>query len=102
MDVDAELTAGSLMKLLNSREDDEQLWSAGHIIQIVSMKKVTNPGREGQSGMDRYRLIISDGAYFTQAMLATQLNHMVDEERLGKLDVVKVEKLTCNTVQNKK
>ncbi|KLO19144.1 replication factor-a protein [Schizopora paradoxa] len=94
------MTAGSLMKLLNSQEEDEQLWTAGHVIQIVSMKKVTNPGREGQ--MERYRLIISDGAYYTQAMLATQLNHMVDEDRLRKLDVVKVDKLTCNTVQNKR
>lgn len=100
MDVDTELTGGSLMKLLNSQEDDEQLWTAGHVIQIVSMKKVANPGREGQ--LERYRLIISDGAHYTQAMLATQLNHMVDDERLRKLDVVKVEKLTCNTVQNKK
>ena len=38
--------------------------------------KILNGG--GQGGQTRHRLVISDGQAFMQAMLATQLNSVVD------------------------
>ena len=52
--------------------------------------------------MDRYRVIISDGVHFIQAMLATQLNDLVRTNAIGKHTVVVVEKATCNYVQAKR
>ncbi|KAI0780628.1 replication factor-a protein [Trametes elegans] len=52
--------------------------------------------------MDRYRVIVSDGEHFLQSMLATQLNHLVEEEQIVKHSVAVVEKFTCNLVQDKK
>eukprot|EP00965_Chrysotila_dentata_P170726 5635836-Pleurochrysis_carterae.AAC.5 len=42
-------------------------------IQIVDVKKIAN------NGGDRHRLVISDGQHLMQAMLATQLNHLVEQ-----------------------
>ncbi|KAH8117078.1 replication factor-a protein [Phellopilus nigrolimitatus] len=96
-----QLTSGSLNRLLSAAPGDNDLWEAGHVLQILSLKKI-GAAREGSNGPDRYRLIVSDSANYTQAMLATQLTHMVDEGALQKNTVIKVEKLTCNNVQNKR
>ncbi|KAI0672914.1 replication factor-a protein [Trametes maxima] len=52
--------------------------------------------------MDRYRVIVSDGVNFLQSMLATQLNHLVEEEQVLKHSIAVIEKFTCNLVQGKK
>ncbi|KAI5119936.1 hypothetical protein M0805_002125 [Coniferiporia weirii] len=96
-----ELSAGSLKNLLAAEAGDNKLWEAKHILQILSLKKIGN-AREGSGSPDRYRLIVSDGENYTQAMLATQLTPMVDDGQLVKNTVVCVEKLTCNNVQNKR
>lgn len=101
--MDFQLTSGVLQRLLGAAAGDDDLWTSSPTLQILSLKKIPNP-REGQanSSPDRYRLIVSDGEKFTQAMLATQLSHMVNDNELTRHCIVRAEKLTCNTVQNKK
>ncbi|KZT62474.1 replication factor-a protein [Calocera cornea HHB12733] len=72
-------------------------------LQILSVKQVNT----GPTGPPRMRVIISDGDYFTQAMLATQLNHLTEkpEGGLAELDkntVIRLEKFASNSVQNKR
>jgi hypothetical protein len=44
--------------------------------QVLDVKKIQpNPGQTVAA--ERYRLVISDGTHYLQAMLATQLNHLV-------------------------
>ena len=50
-------------------------------VQVLEMKRVDSK-QQGNAPV-RYRLIISDGQHYTQAMLATQLNGLVDECRGG-------------------
>ncbi|WVF69368.1 hypothetical protein IAT40_004144 [Kwoniella sp. CBS 6097] len=69
------------------------------VLQILSVKKINAPGAQGQ---DRYRLILSDGKYFIQAMIATQLNHMVDSKELDKHVLVKLTQYVQNAVQGRK
>lgn len=94
-----QLTAGSCARLSQATPEDENLFDQEHTVQFLSIKKVnsTNP-----NGVDRYRIIMSDGIYFIQAMLATQLNNLVNENLIGKHTVAVVEKLTCNYVQEKR
>ncbi|KAJ3572954.1 hypothetical protein NP233_g2743 [Leucocoprinus birnbaumii] len=66
------------------------------VIQFLSVKKV--PG----GPIDRYRLIISDGTKFIQAMLATQCNSMVENGSVDKFTVASIEKASCSLVQNKR
>ncbi|GLB34780.1 putative as part of the replication protein A (RPA RP-A), a single-stranded DNA-binding heterotrimeric complex, may play an essential role in DNA replication, recombination and repair [Lyophyllum shimeji] len=94
-----QLTAGSCYRLYNSSPDDESVFNGPHTVQFLSIKKV-NAGNPG--GVDRYRIIMSDGINFLQAMLATQLNSMVNDQTIGKHTVAVIEKLTCNYVQEKR
>ncbi|KAI6003927.1 hypothetical protein EDD15DRAFT_2457238 [Pisolithus albus] len=53
----------------------------GYTVQLVSIKKVTAVSA-ATSAIDRYRIIMSDGVHFIQAMLATQLNDLVSNEEI--------------------
>ena len=48
------------------------------------------------------RIILSDGQYFIQAMLATQLNDMVTEKKVDKNVVIKLVEYVTNAVQQRK
>ncbi|KAF9454623.1 replication factor-a protein, partial [Macrolepiota fuliginosa MF-IS2] len=89
-----QLTSGSCMQLQVSSYDEES-YAKEHVIQFLSVKKVG-------TGNDRYRLIISDGGHFIQAMLATQCNALVESEEIKRFSVAVIEKATCNTVQDKR
>ncbi|KAF8077769.1 hypothetical protein FPV67DRAFT_1775138 [Lyophyllum atratum] len=94
-----QLTAGSCHRLSNASPDDDDLFNGPHTVQFLSIKKV-NSGNAG--GTDRFRIIMSDGINFLQAMLATQLNSMVNDQTIGKHTVAVIEKLTCNYIQEKR
>ncbi|KAJ2934896.1 hypothetical protein H1R20_g2147, partial [Candolleomyces eurysporus] len=96
-----QLTAGSCEKLQGASQGDSSVLESSHTIQFLSIKKVNNPSNNAPS-VDRYRIIISDGIHFIQAMLATQLNQMVNDGQITRHTVAVLEKATCNTVQNKK
>lgn len=99
---DVKLTAGICKRLNDAQEQAEldALWSSEPTVQILSIKKV-GP-QTGPTQMDRYRIIVSDGECFLQAMMATQLNHFVEEGHVGKNTVVVIEKFTANYVQDKR
>jgi len=97
-----QLTAGSCEQLQTAAPSDAAIFDSPHTIQFLSIKKVSNPSTSNSAPVDRYRIIISDGVHFTQAMLATQLNNMVVEGTITKHSVAVVEKATCNTVQGKR
>ena len=45
---------------------------------------------------------MSDGQYYMQAMLATQLNDLVTNNELQKFCVIKLDEYICNSVQERK
>ena len=49
--------------------------SGKHTLQLLDIKKIN---ASGPGTMDRYRLVISDGHNYMQAVLATQLNPLVE------------------------
>jgi enterochelin esterase-like enzyme len=48
------------------------------------------------------RLVISDGVHFQQAMLATQLNELVNDGQLQPKCVVRLNEYICNTVHGRR
>jgi replication factor A1 len=98
------LTEGICQKLNSGDKDDQSLWSSKPTLQFLSIKKVVpqnNPA--GSSGnTDRYRIIVSDGQHFLQAMLATQLNHLVEEERVAKNTIALIENMSCQHIMDKR
>lgn len=91
-----QLTAGLCMRVhsVKDDEDTEELCNSRPTLQFLSIKKVG----PGQNGADRYRVIVSDGEYFLQAMLATQVNEYIESGRLIKHSVAVIDKFTCNPV----
>lgn len=89
------LTPGSCAQLQLSPYDGDA-YTKEHVVQFLSVKKV------GPGTSDRYRLIISDGTHFIQAMLATQCNALVESEEIKRFTVAAIERATCNTVQEKR
>ncbi|KAJ7766814.1 hypothetical protein B0H16DRAFT_1687022 [Mycena metata] len=94
-----QLTAGSCLGLHNAAPGDGSLFDATHTLQLLSVRLVNS---NASATVDRYRIIVSDGEHFIQAMLATQLNHLVKDEQIKKHTIVNITKMTCNFVQDKR
>ncbi|EAU88740.1 replication factor-A protein 1 [Coprinopsis cinerea okayama7 len=99
---DVQLTAGSCERLQFANPQDASVFESPHTIQFLSIKKVNTANPNSNAPVDRYRIIISDGVHFIQAMLATQLNELVQNNSIGKHTVAVVERATCNYVQEKR
>lgn len=95
------LDTGISVRLTDAEQDDELLFNSPHTMQILSTKLIAPPPGSSNT-QSRYRIILSDGQYFIQAMLATQLNHMVTDEVLDKNVVIVLEKVSCNFMTNKR
>jgi replication factor A1 len=67
-------------------------------LQVIGVKQIPNNG----TGATRYRLIISDGVNYQQAMLATQLNNLIDNQTLSVNCIVQIKEYICNQVQGRK
>lgn len=96
-----QLTSGICSRLNEASPPEIDELGAGYTVQLLSIKKVTANSATA-AAIDRYRIIISDGVHFVQAMLATQLNDLVANGDITKNSVVVVDKLTCNFVGDKR
>lgn len=94
-----QLTAGSCELLQKATPEDVDVFNTQHIMQFLSIKNVGRSTTATSSTPDRYCIIMSDGIHYMKAMLATQLNGMVQDNTIGKHTVAVLEKLTCNYVQ---
>lgn len=72
------------------------------VVQVVELKKITQQSAPSANAAPRYRLAISDGTHFQQAMLATQLNNLIAQETLALNTLVKLKDFICNDVQGKR
>ena len=64
----------------------------------ADVKQIANP----QQQMERYRLVLSDGTTWVQAMLATQLNELVKNNEIKKGTIVRLSEFICNVVQSRR
>ncbi|KAI0093894.1 replication factor-A protein 1 [Irpex rosettiformis] len=95
-----QLTSGICERIHNIKNDEEQeaLTQTTPTLQVLSIKKVG----PSTTAADRYRVIVSDGEHFLQAMLATQLNKFVEDDEVVKNSIIVIDKFTCNFVQDKR
>ena len=68
-------------------------------VQLLDIKAISNVP-VGTSV--RYRLVISDGQHFMQAMLATQHNMMVEQRTIAKFSAVRLHEFTSQVVMNRR
>ncbi|GAB5363619.1 hypothetical protein AAMO2058_000899400, partial [Amorphochlora amoebiformis] len=69
------------------------------VLQVVEMKKTTGPS--GPSS-DRYTLLLSDGKHTQKAMLAIDLNPLVEQRGLCELCAVKLVDYISNSVSGRR
>ncbi|WVZ12151.1 hypothetical protein V8G54_016681 [Vigna mungo] len=69
------------------------------VLQVIDLKLVQS---QQANNTERYRLILSDGSFYQQGMLATQMNELVHSGKLQKGSVVRLTQFICNDVQNRK
>ncbi|GAA5868477.1 hypothetical protein JCM8547_006286 [Rhodosporidiobolus lusitaniae] len=91
------LTKGACVAMYHSEDESA---AVEPVLQVLSVKRVNQSGQ----GVDRYRLILSDGDHFVQAMLTTALNDAVtgEQPQVQKFSVVKVPTYAVNNVQNRR
>lgn len=98
-----QLSAGICARLNEASPAEIDELGSGYTVQLLSIKKVMNQTTSTVAApIDRYRIILSDGVHFVQAMLATQLNELVSRGDITKNTIVVINKLTCNFVQDKR
>ncbi|KAG1761684.1 hypothetical protein EDD22DRAFT_980084 [Suillus occidentalis] len=97
----SQLSSGICRRLNEAPQEEIDQLASGHTVQLLSIKKVA-PTPNSTTATDRFRIIISDGVHFVQAMLATQLNDLVANGDINKNTVVIIDKLACNFVQDKR
>jgi len=80
-----QLTSGALARICQGED------VAAPLLQVLGHKAIAG------SGQERFRLLLSDGLYTNSfSMLATQLNHMVHDQKLSTYTIIRVKKHVCN------
>ncbi|CAO3636360.1 unnamed protein product [Mucor hiemalis] len=89
-----QLTTGSI-KVLYNNEKSSPLYNKP-IVQVIDIKPVS------VTGGTRYRVILSDGVHFMQAMLAASHSNIVEDQSLKRNSVIRLNESVCNLLQNRK
>ena len=69
------------------------------VLQVLAVKKINSTA---PNSAERWRVVLSDGAFFIQSMLATQLNPMVANNEIVKGGLIKLGQYTMNKMKDKK
>lgn len=71
------------------------------VVQICELKRIAQPAANPDAP-PRYRLAISDGVHYQQAMLATQLNALITDNQIQLNSLVRLNDFICNNLQSKR
>ncbi|ORZ17202.1 hypothetical protein BCR42DRAFT_374342 [Absidia repens] len=67
------------------------------LVQVINVKSIAT-----SAGGTRYRIIVSDGTHFMQAMLAAVHSPLIDEGQIKKFSIVRLTEAVCNEANNRK
>ncbi|PWZ02109.1 putative replication factor-A protein 1 [Testicularia cyperi] len=95
-----DLTHGAIAQMIQSSDTSNLVQNP--VCQILSIKKIQATSTTAANVGDRYRIILSDGVHYAQAMLASQKRTMVESGELEKNCIVKVLQYAANSVQNRR
>ncbi len=94
----ASLSKGALRAIHTNSGQQPPASFSQPILQVLQLKQLASTGQ----GPVRYRIVLSDSLNFTQSMLATQNNHLVDENKLTRGCFVKLLNFTTNIMKERK
>ncbi len=61
------------------------------VLQVIDVKLFGTAAGQAANTSERFRLIVSDGEHYQQAMLATQLNELIKTNQVQKGSVVQID-----------
>lgn len=91
------LTEGAIAVLSGG---DAQNSDIKPVLQVADIRLVNTARSQGDN--ERYRLLLSDGSFTQQGMLATQRNYLVHTGKLQKGSIVQLTQFVCNIIQNRR
>lgn len=74
------------------------------VLQVTDIRNVQGHNSSGGAGgekQERYRLLLSDGLFSQQGMLATQQNELVKSQQMQKGSIVQLTEFVCNTIRDR-
>ncbi|KAF5356589.1 hypothetical protein D9758_008222 [Tetrapyrgos nigripes] len=95
-----ELEEGVCAHLAAATSRKDILFTTPHVLQVLAVKKIGT--ENSSSSTDRFRVILSDGKYFTQAILAIQLNYLIYEHTIDKHTIIRTVRMSCKFVRQDK
>ena len=90
------LTSGAILGIYRSEVTSG---ADGPLLQVIDIRPIKSGTGTSQQ---RYRLILSDGDAYQQAMLATQKNDLVTGGKLKQNAIVRLSEFICPEVQNRR
>ncbi|EFZ01765.1 replication factor-A subunit 1 [Metarhizium robertsii] len=96
MDAASALSRGSLDVIFNDIDKAAKLFPVP-VMQCLQVK----PMGASATGGERYRLVMSDGDHYVQAMLATQANHVIHEGKLVRGSFARVKQYNPQNLKGK-
>lgn len=91
------LTEGAIATMTSG---EAQGTSVKPVLQVADIR-IVNTQNSSNNSTERYRILLSDGSYYQQGMLATQRNDLVRSGRLQKGSIVQLTEFVCNVIQNR-
>ena len=95
-----DLSQGAIAQMIQTADPANSVQNP--VCQILSIKKIQASATTASNVGDRYRIILSDGLHYAQAMLASQKRSMVESGELEKHCLVRVSQYASNSVQNRR
>jgi len=92
----AALTPGAIKAIAENKKPEGNDFP---VVQVLAIKKIQTKNK--QNAQDRYRIVLSDGTYFQQAMLGVQQNELVVSGSLAQHCVVQLKEYLCNNINGK-
>jgi hypothetical protein len=90
--MDGNLSKGCILEMRNGTQ------ARGQIVQLIDVRKLQS-STGGGAGGERYRLVLSDGDYFQQGMVATQLHDVVKD--LQPNAIIRLDSWTTNNLSGR-
>ncbi|CAI9771632.1 unnamed protein product [Fraxinus pennsylvanica] len=90
------LTEGAISMLARG---EVQATEIKPVLQVSDIRLVNTQNQN--SNNERYRILLSDGSFLQQAMLATQKNELVQTDKLLKGSIVQLTEFVCNVIQTR-
>ncbi|CAH1415012.1 unnamed protein product [Lactuca virosa] len=96
-----QLTEGAIAMLSSGKWQPADVKPMLQVIELRAVPSQTSSAVSGGEKQERYRIMLSDGLFFQQAMVVAQLNELVRSQQMQKGSVVQLKEYVCNFIRER-